>query len=170
MLIPKRRITKAYLEAAVNKYTPLIHKLAFRLCTPTGCIDELKSIAIEEVLKSLICYNNTGSFMTLLYFRLSGTFRHIRDREIRANRMQHLPTEVIETMQYCDIEIDSSIAVDEFMNMLSDKEKYVINGLYIGQKTMREVAKDLGLAASTIYHIKERALSRIRDVFIGESC
>ena len=66
MMEIQRRITQPYFNLARHQYAPLIHKLAFRIGISQENIDELKTQGVKELLKCMICYNKSGSFMTFL--------------------------------------------------------------------------------------------------------
>jgi RNA polymerase sigma factor (sigma-70 family) len=112
----------------------------------------------------MICYNGCGSFITFLYHRLSGVFRHLRDSEIRARRTQSVPfgtiMDVDAVISYCDVE--SRTTVQECLECLDGKELEIITELFFNNRTIRDIANDYGIVQSTVYRIKTKAIEKIR--------
>lgn len=163
MMEIQRRITKSYFDLTHKKYMPLIQKLAFKIGMNSMQIEELKIRAIEELLKCMICYDNRCSFITFLYSRLNGIFRHIRCAEIRANRVKVMPIESMKNIPAISNAMDSHIMADEYMEYLNKDEHNVIVELFFNNKTMREIASDNGIVLSTVWHIKNRAIKKMRN-------
>jgi len=163
MMKLQRRITQAYFNRACCQYAPLIQKLAFQIGTSKIQIEELKVQAIEELLKCMICYHRSGSFMTFFYGRLSGIFRHIQDTERRVKRIQIMSLDSMMNMAGPDCDVDSHMLIQEYLKCLNDNEREIILGLFFHEKTMREVSEDCGMAPSTICRIKARAIGKMRQ-------
>lgn len=163
MMEKRRRITKTYFDIARHKYIPLICQLSLRISVDTKQIEELKARANEELLKCMICYNGSGSFMTFLYFRLVGVFRHMRDAEIRARRIQNISMDSIVNIVGPDYDIDFHMMAQEYLSCLNDEERYIITELFFNDKTMREVSDSHGVVPSTICRIKTRAMNKMRQ-------
>lgn len=163
MMIIERRITQTYFDFAYRKYTPLIHKLAFRIGDNDTQREELKSQAADELLKCMICYNGTGSFMTFFYGRLVGTFKHIRDKERKIRSRQATSLDFIADIIGPDCDIDSHMMAQECLEYLDSNERYVIVQFFFNGKTTREISDNLGSATSTIFRIKENAINKMRQ-------
>lgn len=161
MMKIQRRITKDYFQIACLQYEPLINKLAFQISVDDSQAEEMKSRAKDELLKCLICYNRSGSFMTFLYGRLYGIFRHMRDKERKVKRMQAPSLDSIRKMAGLDCDMDSSMMVQECLECLGENEREIITGLFLDGKTMKELSGHLG-ATSTICRIKTRAIDKMR--------
>ena len=93
MISYRRRVTKSYLDFARRKYTQLINQLAYKIGGSLSIVEELQSQGTTELLKCMICYDGRSSFMTFLYGRLSGVFKHVRDVENRTKRIKKFPVE-----------------------------------------------------------------------------
>ena len=163
MMKRQRRITKAYFDLARRQYAPLIHKLAFQIGIDDTQIEELKAQAEEELLKCMICYRRSGSFITFFHGRLGGIFRHMRDVENRAKRIQIMSLDAMSSIAGPNIDADTRIMVEELMACLTEEERAVIAGLFFDEKTMREVSLDQGVVPSTICRIKGRAIDKMRQ-------
>lgn len=168
MIKQQRRITQAYFDRAYCQYAPLIQKLAFQMGTSKIQVEELKVQAAEELLKCMICYCRSGSFMTFFYGRLSGVFRHMKDIERRIKRIQIMSLDSMMNIVGPDYDMDSHMIVQEYLECLSDKERDIITGLFFHEKTMREVSNDCGIVPSTICRIKIRAIDKMRQKYMAE--
>ena len=60
---------------------------------------------------------------------------------------------------------NSKVCVDEFLAMLTPKQKIVIEMTYWQNKSEREIAKHLGVSRGTIRDIKKNALTKIKKNF-----
>jgi len=163
MMNIQRRITKGYFDLACRQYDPLVKKLSISIGVDDTHIEELQARSQEEILKCLICYDGRGSFMTFLYFRLKGVFRHMRDSENRARRVQIMPTESLSQVQDKVSDTDVNMMVQDCLECLSDEERDIIVDLYLNEKTMREMAGERGVVASTICRIKTRAIEKMQQ-------
>ncbi|RLC89003.1 MAG: hypothetical protein DRJ03_00135 [Chloroflexi bacterium] len=163
MMKRQRRITKAYFDAACLQYVPLIQKLAFQIGTDDAQIDDMKACAKEELLKCMICYRRSGSFITFFHGRLAGRFRHMRDAEQRAKRVQVLSLEAMSHLAGPNRDADTHMMVEELMGCLNEEERAVITGLFFDEKTMREVSQDQGIVPSTVCRIKSMAIDKMRQ-------
>ena len=88
-MIPKRRVTQSYFNFMLIKYQSLIQVLIYRSNLNLTTIQELESMAHQELLRCMACYDNTiGTFITYFYGRLINMIRHYRDNYKRAKRIQ----------------------------------------------------------------------------------
>lgn len=162
----RRRITKAYFDLARFQYAPLIHQLAFRIGAKNILIEELKNKALEELLKCMICYNHTGSFMTFLYSRLSGVFRHMRDAENRFKRIEIIPIDMMIDLSEHNVNSDLKLIIKDLMECLTCMERNVIVGSFFGKETMREISQKYGIVPSTVHRIKHKAIDKMKRLCI----
>lgn len=165
MMKRQRRITKAYFDIARLQYAPLIQKLAFRIGINKTQVEELRAQATEELLRCMICYSRNGSFMTFFHGRLSGIFKHMRDAEQRARRVQILSLDSMANMAGPDHNMDSHMMVQECLECLNNDERTVITQLFFNKKTMREISDNFGVVASTICRIKTRAMDKMKQKY-----
>lgn len=163
MIDPQRRITQAYLEFAYKQYAPLIQRLAIRIGIDQTQIEELRFVAQQEVLKCLICYNKSCLFMTFLFSRLEGLFRHYLKTECRARRIMSMPIDLMSEIPCTGYDIDLSLMIEDCLNFLTDKERNIVTELFFQKKTMRQVSEEYGLVASTVCRIKDKAISKMRN-------
>ncbi len=163
MMKPERRITEAYLDLARKQYEPLIHQLASWISVDKIHAEELKVQAVEELVKCMICYKHIGSFITFFYGRLRDIFRHRRDAEINARRIQIIPIELMDSVVSCDHDIDTTIAAQECLGYLSDEELEIITDIYFDERTMKEISNSRRIGISTIYSIRDKAINRMRQ-------
>lgn len=162
MMNIKRRITKGYFDLACKKYAPLVKKLAIKISVSELHIEELVASSSDEILKCLICFNGEYAFITLLYTRLLGTFRHMRDVENRSRRIINMPEEDMINFTGKEPSLDTNLILQECLECLDKDESDIVIDIYINDKTMREVAKEHDIAASTICRIKNRAIEKMQ--------
>ena len=165
MMRLQRRITKSYFNLACRQYAPLIQKLAFRIGTNRIQVEELKARALEELLKCMICYDKRGSFITFFHGRLVDIFRHTRDAEFRAKRIQHLSLDSMSHIVGPDDNIDFRMMAQEYMTCLDKDEKNIILAIFFSNQTMRQVSDNLGIVPSTVCRIKTRAIDKMRQKY-----
>lgn len=165
MMTINRRITKAYFHRACRQYVPLIRKLAFRIGVDDTHVEELTSCAPDELLKCMICYSLSGSFMTFFYGRLSGLFQHLRDTELRARRVQTMPMSDMVSQNTSDSDPDSHMMIEEYLSCLDKEEREIITAIYFKEQTTREISYSRGIVASTVCRIKIRAMNKMRQKY-----
>jgi RNA polymerase sigma factor (sigma-70 family) len=163
MMKRKRRVTQAYFKLAYHQYTPLIQQLAFRMGINKTQVEELKVQAAEELLKCMICYNPSNLFITFFYGRLIDIFRHMKDTEKRARRIQTMSLDSMTNVAGPDYDMDSHMMVEEVLEYLDKDERSVITELFFNGKTMREISNEREVVTSTVYRIKIRAINKIRQ-------
>ena len=169
MMRLERRITKSYFNLAIKQYAPLVQKLAFRVGINETQIEEMKNRALEELIKCMICYKCSGSFITFFYGRLLNIFRHMRDVEKRANRLQNVSIDLARNVIRDSRDIDSEMVFQECLACLNEEECAVITSIYFGEQTIREVSDANGGVVSTIYYIKKRAIDKMKRKYEVES-
>lgn len=165
MLQVNRRVTKEYFHRARIKYAPLVVQLSTSVGVDSAHSDELKARADDELLKCMICYCGGGSFITFLYSRLLGTFRHMRDAELRAKRAQSISHERMSNFAGLCGDLDSGMTIQECLACLNEEETSIIAELFFEHKTTREVASSHGIVPSTVYRIKTRAINKMKHKF-----
>ena len=163
MMNRKRRVTEAYFKFARNHYMSLIQKLSFSIGVDLIHVEELQSRGDEELLKCMICYNGNGSFITFLYHRLTGIFRHLRDMENRARRFNSVFIDSISDIVGPDNNVDSNMMAQECLDFLDDEERHIIVERFFNKKTTRTIATEQNTVASSICRITNRAIDKMRQ-------
>lgn len=162
MITKQRRITQAYFNIARVKYDSLVHRLSRRVGIDSSHIEELSLRGEEELLKCMICYDGRGSFITFLYHRLFGLFRHLRDAEIRSKRMHGVSLDPSNCTSTSYDNAETHITVQDCLACLTDKERNIIIELFFNNKTIRETASSYSGIPSTICRIKSRAIGKMK--------
>lgn len=168
MMIPKRRITKAYFMRAKEQYRRMMLKASGIIGINVAHAEELMSYAEEEFLKCMICYDGRGSFSTLFYHRLFGTLRHMRDAENRARRMPTITVDSMYSAAGPSCDMDVSMTIDEYLACLDENERLVVTAIFFQNKTVREISADCGIVPSTICRIKHKAMDKMRQKCLAE--
>lgn len=162
-MIRKRRITKAYFEFVRRHYMPLIQKLSFSIGVDLVHVEELQSRGDEELLKCMICYDGNGSFITFLYHRLRGTFRHMRDMENRARRFNNVHIDSISDIAGPDNNIDFRMMAQECLSYLDTEERHIIVERFFNEKTTRMIAMEQNTVPSNVCRVTDRAICKMRQ-------
>jgi DNA-directed RNA polymerase specialized sigma24 family protein len=162
MIKPKRRIVNGYFILACRKYEPLINSLSFSISVDATHAEELKARGKDELLKCMICYDGRSSFMTFLYSRLSGTFKHMRDVENRARRARSIPVGFSNNMIRFDGDTDLGVVVEECMKCLTDTERVVVHESFFGKRTIRDISIERNIPPSTVWKIRHDALDKMK--------
>ena len=162
-MIKQRRITKGYFYIARCQYARLIQGLSFSIGENGTQREEMVSRADEELLKCMICYSQSGSFITFLYSRLIGTFKHMRDADNRVKRIQNISPEHISFMTQPSRDNRVHTLAQDCLECLNDEELNIITELFFNSQTIREISNASGRVASTVYRIKTRAMEKMRN-------
>lgn len=162
MIEPQRRILEGYFLFARKQYEPLINKLAFMIGVDSVHAEELKACGNDELLRCMICYNGRGSFMTFLFSRLSGTFKHMRDMENRARRTWPASIGFTRNVVRFESDMDLRAVIDECLVCLSNREHIVIHESYFDNKTIREISEEHKIPSSTVWKIRHTAIDKMR--------
>lgn len=164
MMKQQRRIIQAYYDIARLQYAPLIQKLAFRIGINPTQVEELKLQGVKELLRCMICYKRSGSFMTFFHGRLTGIFKHMRDAEKRAGRVRIMPIDSMLNIAGPDCDMDAHMMVQECLECLNERERNIIIELFFNKKTMRQISNDRGdVVPSTICRIKATAINKMKQ-------
>ena len=62
--------------------------------------------------------------------------------------------------------IDERISINEALNKLKDKEKYIINSRYIMGKTQMELSEELGISQAQISRLEKSGLDNIKKMIL----
>jgi RNA polymerase sigma factor (sigma-70 family) len=162
MMEIKRRITKAYFDMARKQYSPLINILATNIGHNKTQMAEMVVVADDELLKCMICYNGDSSFITFLYSRLSGAFKHIKAAAVKHRRISTVSLDSVTEKEEPSVDMDTNMMAQDCLRCLKEDELSVITQLFFEERTMREISEDEGYAPSTICHIKARAIDKMR--------
>lgn len=59
---------------------------------------------------------------------------------------------------------DLSLSLKQALNVLEPKEKYVVTNVYLDMKTQHEVAKELGVAQTSVARYLKKSFKKMREV------
>jgi len=169
MLIPRRRITKAYLDFAIRRYSSLVGNMSLRMSNHMTPQEDLESYEAEELLKCMVCYNGTGSFTTFFYGRLRGAFAHQNQSNGRLVGRNNVPIEAVPEALSTNTRLDTRLIAQECLECLEEYEKDVLVDIFWNSKTIRQVAEEWDCTPSAVHKIKSDAINRIRQQY-GVEC
>ena len=166
-MLPKRRVTQAYFEFAIEKYSPLMRRIVSSLGGDHHQQQEFQHVAIEELLKCMICFdrNGGGSFVTFFYGRVCNICRHIKKRERKAKRVQFIDDiESVSLSRYSYTPVPEGVEqIEEYLEGLSQKERFIIIELFVNSKTIAELSRETGIGKATISAVKFKALRKMKQ-------
>lgn len=163
MINPRRRITKAYLNFAINQYQALIGKMTLRMGDIITTPEELQPSASDELLICMICYANTGSFMTFFYGRLYGAFTHIKCSNRRLVGKNNVSLDTGVDIPGVSHRLDTNLMAQECLDCLHRQEREIIVDVFFDSKTIRQISKERKMVPSVVHKIKHEAIQKIRD-------
>jgi len=88
----------------------------------------------------------------------------LADRWQRASRTQEIPVEALETAEAgVDQEVERRAMLFQLVERLPDDQKLVIMRRFVEQKSMREIAHELGRSEGAVKQLQFRALQSLRS-------
>ena len=182
LLLTSNGLENLTIEEAYEKYKFLIKKLSKRFYNRYYESEDFEQIANIGFIKAYKLYNRTDiKFSTLLGKVINSEFCHdLRNNRDKTKDIYYLDSVVNvdekgKALTYYDVlpddkdyysNIDDKEFIKEFMNTLDEKEKELIEQLYL-EKSQNEVAKSLGKSQAQIsrYYAK---LSKKAKKFLND--
>ena len=59
--------------------------------------------------------------------------------------------------------------LEKLLKRLSDKEQYVMNGIFYADKTLKVLAKELNMSEDGVYYYKARALNKLLGILLSKN-
>lgn len=166
MMIQVRRVTQSYYLFAKNKYMPFIEQLAYKIGNNRSQREDFVCIGIEELLKCIVCYNQSSAFTTFLYSRLSGMMRNLKAKQEKTQRIKIVPID--DNFISVNHQTDINDTITDYINQLTQLERFVITELFFNCRTMREISNLCGTVPSVVYNTKQRAIAKMKSRYIQE--
>lgn len=167
-------------QRLIEAYQPLVFKIALRLATDEGlCIELVQegTLGLIEAVEGFIP-DREVRFSTYAQYRIRGRMLDFLRRRSRpspyALELAHWEGEVGE---FLDLVQDERVNLEEevdrramcellqkALERLNVKERQIVEGIYLRDRTPQEVAVELGISASYLYKTQKRALRRLRGM------
>ena len=182
LLLTSNGLENLTIEEAYEKYKFLIKKLSKRFYNRYYDTEDFEQVANIGFIKAYKLYNRTDiKFSTLLGKVINSEFCHdLRNNRDKSHEFYYLDSVVNiddkgKPLTYYDVlpddkdyysNIDDKEFIKEFINTLDEKEKLLIEQLYL-EKNQNEVAKSLGKSQAQIsrYYAK---LSKKAKKFLND--
>lgn len=162
----------------VEAYQPLVLKAAFRLATDENLCAELIQEGTVGLIEAVEGFSpgREVRFSTYAQYRIRGRMLDFlrRNRRSSAEALELAQWEE-EVGEYLGLVRDERVDVEEevarravgailheALERLTDKERLIIQGLYLQDRTPQEVAVGLGISPSYLYKTQKKALRRLR--------
>lgn len=162
----------------IESYQPLVLKIAFRLATDEGLCAELIQEGTLGLIEAAEGFSpgREARFSTYAQYRIKGRMLDFLRRNQRsaaeALELASWEEEVGEVLGFLRderVDVEEEVArravgaiLHEALERLTEKERQIINGLYLQDRTPQEVAAVLGISSSYLYKTQKKALRRLR--------
>ncbi len=176
----KEQGSRAGRQRLIESYQPLVLKIALRLAADEGlCIELIQegTLGLIEAVEGF-SPDREVRFSTYAQYRIKGRMLDFLRRTAR-------PAAVVLELGHWEEEMDDILAalrderadVEEEVNRrltrdtlkkaierLTIRERQVVEGIYLKERTPQEVAAELGISASYLYKTQKKALRRLRGI------
>lgn len=166
-------------QRLVESYQPLVLKIALRLATDEVLCAELiqeGTLGLIEAVEGFI--PDRVRFSTYAQYRIKGRMLDFLRRNSRsAAQALDLAYWEGEVDEFLNLVKDDRASVEaeadrqavrgilrQALERLSIRERQIIEGIYLHDRTPQEVANNLGISASYLYKTQKRALRRLRGL------
>lgn len=160
-------------EKLIEYYTPYIKSKCSRYNIHGFDFDDLASEGVKTLLKCIYSYKVGETSFTNYFFRAaSNEFNYLLRKSYNDEALGEKIYSNEERVEVFDV--DNLLWTEEVKEVLEDyimdltgEEKKVVEGIFYGEKTMAEVARELKFTFSKVQHIRNLFLRRIRENIIG---
>lgn len=149
--------------AIIESFNPLLEKYARRIKFDEihtdlviKLIEFINRMTIhdnEEMKKDKYIISYISKSILYKYIELSKKHSEINNRTIAFNEDFH---------DFYEIDVTDKIILDKLLNELTEKQKYIIQKLYIEGYSAAELAKELNISKQAVNKTKKVSLMKIR--------
>lgn len=167
-------------QRLLEAYQPLVLKIALRLATDEGlCIELVQegTLGLIEAVEGFVP-DREVRFSTYAQYRIRGRMLDFLRRVYRsAPQALELAYWEGEVGDFLNLIQDDRVNVEEevgrravrellqkALERLNVKERQIVEGIYLRDRTPQQVAAELGISASYLYKTQKRALRRLRGL------
>lgn len=149
------------IEDIINAYQPLIYASITRYCNLIGYYDDLYQDGVVEIIEALKEYDEDkgsigGYLKTRLKYFYINKYKRIIRRETEELDYKNEPY----VMTVADHE--NKMFVARLLSQLPDDERVVIELSFLMELRANEIAKILGIPKRRVYHLKTKAMDRLK--------
>lgn len=167
-------------QRLVESYQPLVLRIALRLATDESLCAELiqeGTLGLIEAVESF-APERAVKFSTYAQHRIRGRMLDFLRRGARScslalelGRWEQEVDEFLASVRDERVDVEEEVGrhmlrdkLQQALARLSGRERQIIEGIYLSDRTPQEVAADLGISASYLYKTQKRALRRLRGM------
>ena len=167
-------------KCLVESYQPLVLKIALRLAADEGLCAELiqeGTLGLIEAVEGFVPQREIR-FSTYAQYRIKGRMLDFLRRNSRSvsqaldlayweGEIDEFLNLVKDDLANVEDEADRHIMRDVLsraLERLTTRERQIVEGVYLHDRTPQEVAATLGISASYLYKTQKRALRRLRGL------
>ena len=170
---------KAYREL-VNRHQTSVYHIVFRIVHDRELANDLVQETFMKAFSSLKLYRSEFRFSTWLYkIAANASIDHLRKRRIRALSLDapvetedgQVGLEVPDYTHHPEEEImrrERSITIDDAIESLPDKYKYVIIARHQEEKSYEEIAAELKVPVGTVKSRIARGIAQLREILLSD--
>ena len=168
----KRTRKIEYVETLYDLIAPAVRHIALKYLHDGALADDLVQDFWADIYKIADGYG--------FYFNAYAYLcRVATNRAINKYRRLKNESAYVTYVDYSSVELSSGIAesdhadliisVEQAMKTLSETERIVIQSTYFEDKTIRQIAAEIGLSKSTVGRLKNDAIEKLREFFCNDS-
>ncbi len=167
-------------QRLIESYQPLVLRIALRLATDEGLCAELIQEGTLGLIEAVEGFapGREVRFSTYAQYRIRGRMLDFLRRSARsATQALELAYWEEEVSEFIGLIQDERIDVEEEVNRsavrqvllramerLTQRERQIVEGVYLREQSPQELAAQLGISASYVYKTQKRALRRLRGM------
>lgn len=159
----------------VDAYQPMLLLLAKRMGFPDSDAEEIVQetfVRVYDYLRSHTVVDSFWPWLTTVFRNLA--FNRVRDSQARRRTAIVVDESLLDLMASADptaeesaIQHESVTAIREaFERALTTDEARILLLRFVEDKSLSEIARDLGVSVSTVYHRHSVALRKLRDYLV----
>lgn len=150
----------------INKFRPLIKKYSYKLNYDDAEAD-LTAFLIKIIKKLPVNKNldmrNDGCIVNYIHKSLTFQYFYLYKKVHQINSME-ICLEMDISIEDDFSQIENSIMLEKLLEVLPEKQKTVIKGIYIENRKQSEIASELKVSRQAIYRIKKQALENSKKL------
>lgn len=167
-------------QRLVESYQPLVLRIALRLATDESLCAELIQEGTLGLIEAVEGFapERAVKFSTYAQHRIRGRMLDFLRRGARLyplalelGRWEQEVDEFLASVRDERVDVEEEVGrhmlrdkLQQALARLSGRERQIIEGIYLSDRTPQEVAADLGISASYLYKTQKRALRRLRGM------
>ena len=169
LLVQIQRTRKIeYIEKLYDLMAPAVRHIALKYLHDGALADDLVQDFWADIYKIAdgygFCFNADAYLCRVVKNRAINKYRKLKREKAYVTYVDYSDLELSSGITESD-RADLIISVEQAMKKLSEAERIIIQSTYFENKTIRQIAVELGLSKSTVGRLKSEAIEKIREFF-----